>query len=67
MKITINGENAETKNGILITELLSERKVKMPDMVTVELNGNILERKVLPTTALKEDDQVELLYFMGGG
>ena len=39
----------------------------MPDMVTIELNGDILERETFATTHLKEGDVLELLYFMGGG
>jgi sulfur carrier protein len=39
----------------------------MPDMVSVELNGEILERSLFESTLLKEGDRVEFLYFMGGG
>ncbi|MHC4087967.1 MAG: sulfur carrier protein ThiS, partial [Planctomycetota bacterium] len=47
--------------------LLVEQKVKMPDMVSVELNGQILRRTEFEQTVLKNDDKVEFLYFMGGG
>jgi sulfur carrier protein len=36
-------------------------------MVAVELNDKMLEREHLSTTTLKEGDQVELLFYMGGG
>jgi sulfur carrier protein len=36
-------------------------------MVSVELNGEILERTLFGTTLLKDGDRVEFLYFMGGG
>ena len=39
----------------------------MPDMVSVELNGQILKRTKFEETVLKNDDKVEFLYFMGGG
>jgi len=39
----------------------------MPEMVSVELNGQILKRGDFETTTLKNDDQVEFLYYMGGG
>ena len=48
-------------------ELLAEQKVKMPDMVSVELNGQFLKRDEFERTLLKDGDQVELMYFMGGG
>ena len=39
----------------------------MPEMVSVELNGDILDRDAFATTQLSNDDEVEFLYFMGGG
>ena len=42
MRITINDEAVTIdKKELSITELLKERKVKMPEMVSVELNGTI--------------------------
>lgn len=67
MKITTNGTETEVEDGITVTRLLSVRDVKMPDMVSVELNGEILERADFGTTIVREGDQVEFLYFMGGG
>lgn len=67
MKLIINGEEVEVQEGISVTELLGVRKVKMPDMVSVELNGEILDRQVFAVTTLKPGDKVEFLYFMGGG
>lgn len=68
MKLQINGE-AETieKESITISDLLAYKEVKMPEMVSVELNGDILDREAFDSTNLKDDDQVEFLYFMGGG
>ena len=67
MEITINGEQVNCSDGLTVSELLVEQKVKMPDMVSVELNDQILKRSYFETTALKEGDKVEFLYFMGGG
>lgn len=68
MKLKINGEDkAFEKSTLTVSELLVENQVKMPEMVSVELNGEILERDQFPATALKDGDQVEFLYFMGGG
>ncbi len=39
----------------------------MTQMVSVELNGQILKRSEFETTKLKDDDKVEFLYYMGGG
>lgn len=67
MKITVNGEAAEIGENTSVSDLLTLRKVRMPDMVSVELNGRILDRKTFADTVLKEGDKVEFLYFMGGG
>ena len=67
MQIEINGEETAVDDGLNVASLLEVQDVKMPEMVSVELNDEILERKDFETTILKEGDRVELLYFMGGG
>jgi len=68
MKIKLNGEEATLdKESVTISELLALKDVKMPDMVSVEYNGDILDRDKFDATQVKEGDQVEFLYFMGGG
>jgi sulfur carrier protein len=67
MKLVINGEQIDCGDSLTVSELLVEQKVKMPDMVSVELNGQILRRTEFEQTTLKNDDKVEFLYFMGGG
>lgn len=67
MKITVNGKVKEIQDGINALELLNIQEVKMPDMVTVEINGEIIYRENLEETVIKENDEIEFLYFMGGG
>ncbi len=67
MKIVANGEPVNFSDGLTVSKLLVEQKVKMPDMVSVEVNGQILKRTRFEETVLKDDDKVEFLYFMGGG
>ena len=67
MKIIVNGQETEYSDSLTISELLIEQKVKMPEMVSVELNGEILRRNKFDQTALNKNDKVEFLYFMGGG
>ncbi len=67
MKLTINGVETVVTGVSSVTTLLADQKVKMPDMVSVELNGEILERPKFEETLLREGDKVEFLYFMGGG
>ena len=67
MDVKINGEQKSFENELSVTELLKEEKVDMPDMVTVQVNGTILSKDDYAKTSLKEGDEVEFLYFMGGG
>ncbi len=68
MKIKLNGEETTLeKDSVTISELLKLKDVKMPEMVSVEYNSDILDRDQFDTTQVKEGDQIEFLYFMGGG
>ena len=68
MIITVNGEKqtlegADTK----ISDLLVLNKVNKPDMVSVQINGLFVDKKDYETRKIVENDEVDFLYFMGGG
>ena len=68
MQITINGEpESIPEEGWSITRLLQFKNVESPDMVSVQLNGVIVERSSYGDTLLADNDELEFLYFMGGG
>ncbi len=70
MQLVINGkyEKLDTnKQEVSVIELLKLKEVKMPEMVSVQLNGDILLRKAFDSTYVHENDEVNFLYFMGGG
>ncbi len=67
MKLTINGKETNVNDGSNVVALLKEKDVRMPEMVSVELNGEILAQETFQDTLLQENDKVEFLYFMGGG
>ncbi len=67
MKLIVNGKEGNLAEGLTISQLLIEQEVKMPEMVSVEVNGQILKRSQFENTTLNEGDKVEFLYFMGGG
>ena len=67
MKLIINGKESNLTEGLTISGLLIEQEVKMPEMVSVELNGQILKRSQVESTTLNQGDKIEFLYFMGGG
>ncbi len=68
MNLTVNGEKRSVNaKEMTVTGLLGKEQVKMPEMVSVELNGRILKRNEFDGTVLQDGDEVEFLYFMGGG
>ncbi|MBQ9328788.1 MAG: sulfur carrier protein ThiS [Solobacterium sp.] len=67
MKLIISGEIKTYEDGITISQLIKEEKVETPDYVTVSVNTEFPDREAYETTVLNEGDQVEFLYFMGGG
>jgi len=69
MKISINGREttiAENPDRT-VDSLLEELDVSQRLYVTVELNGDILDRSAYESTPVSEGDVIEFLYFMGGG
>ena len=67
-KITVNGkEQTIEKSRISLLELIQLNNVKQPEMVSVQLNGEFVLREQYNTTEIKEGDEVDFLYFMGGG
>ena len=67
MQLIINGKEEMMPDVLTVTDLLKIRGIETPEMVSVELNSEILSRGDFEKTYLKEKDQIEVLYFMGGG
>lgn len=68
MQVMINGETETIdEKDLSISRLLAIKKVESPDMVSVQLNGKIVARQQYGQQLLAENDEIEFLYFMGGG
>ena len=69
MTITVNGKETtlSANPARTVESLLEELDVSQRLYVTVELNGEILERDAFAATPVSEGDGIEFLYFMGGG
>ncbi|MCD7936361.1 MAG: sulfur carrier protein ThiS [Tannerellaceae bacterium] len=65
--ITVNGKNQEVKLPLSVLELIRQNNVKQPEMVSVQVNDSFVNREDFPVRQVKEGDQIEFLYFMGGG
>ena len=67
MKITVAGVVKEVKDNITISELIAQENVETPEYVTVSVNDEVAKSADFETQQLKDGDNVEFLYFMGGG
>ncbi len=67
MVLTVAGEKKTFKDGLNVKELIEAEKVETPEYVTVSLNDEFLDHDRFETTVLKDGDNVEFIYFMGGG
>jgi sulfur carrier protein len=66
-KIKVNGNEQEISNLVSLTELIALNNVAQPSMVSIQLNGEFVVRDDYDSTLVKEGDEVDFLYFMGGG
>jgi sulfur carrier protein len=68
MVIQVNGEpQTIARESISVAELLVLNKVELPDMVSVQLNGEFVDKSVYVSTTVAAKDEIDFLYFMGGG
>lgn len=67
MTIIVGGEKKEYEEGLTLVKLIEVENVEMPDYVTVSINDEFVDNDKKETTLLKDGDNVEFLYFMGGG
>jgi len=68
MKIQVNGDKKEFAiDTLYIAELLQLENVDQPDMVSVQRNGEFVNKDDYQTCKIEEGDEIDFLYFMGGG
>jgi thiamine biosynthesis protein ThiS len=68
-KLRINGVDKEYAHGKLpstLSELLEQLDIKAATIVA-EVDGHIIERDRFSQTCLNNDQQIELIRFVGGG
>ena len=68
MQVTVNGERQTLPAEVAtIAQLLKASGVESVEMVSVQRNGEFVEKDALATAQLAEGDEIDFLYFMGGG
>ncbi len=66
-KIIVNGEYQEVELPLTVSELIKSNNVFQPEMVSVQVNEEFVEREEFDSLQIKDGDSVDFLYFMGGG
>ena len=67
MKITVAGAQKDVAEGLTVAALIEQEKVDTPQYVTVSVNEEFIDSDKFDSRVLQEGDDVEFLYFMGGG
>ncbi len=66
MKITVNGNIKEFKEGISMNDLINELNLE-DKVMAAALNMEVVKQENWVTCRLSDGDKVELLDFVGGG
>ena len=66
-KIIVNGEAQQVELPLNLAELIKKNNVLQPDMVSVQVNDDFVDRTEWDTLQINEGDSIDFLYFMGGG
>ncbi|MDO4803318.1 MAG: sulfur carrier protein ThiS [Lachnospiraceae bacterium] len=67
MKIVVAGETKEVADNLTVAALIEQEQVETPQYVTVSVNEEFVESSLFENRVLQDGDEVEFLYFMGGG
>jgi len=67
VRIQINGEPREFPERTLSLQELLDTLSLPPQRIAVELNKTIVPRSQWEKTIVGEDDQIEIVHFVGGG
>lgn len=66
MKITVNEEPLEVKEGLTAVELLEQLELS-GKRLALEVNFEILPRSAFATHRFQEGDRIEIVHAIGGG
>ena len=66
VSVTINGAVESLGKGSTVLDVLNAKKAR-PEMMAVEINGELLRKDDYGVTALSDGDRMEFLPYMAGG
>jgi sulfur carrier protein len=65
--IQVNGKNQEVESPVSLIEVMRINNVTQPEMVSIQVNGEFVSREDFGTVQINQGDEIDFLYFMGGG
>ena len=66
MELIINGELRQINESQNLAELVKELDIQSPNFA-MALNQQVIPRSKYESTAIKENDQIEIVHAVGGG
>ena len=66
IKIKINGKVKSFQEKVSLLKLVKNLKIPI-NKVAIELNQEIIDKKKLNKTILRNKDNIEIVHFIGGG
>ena len=66
IEIKVNGKFKNITENYKISDLVKDLKIPLKK-VAIELNQEIMDKKKISKIALKNDDKMEIVHFIGGG
>ena len=65
--IKVNGESQVVELPLTVEELIKQNNVENPELVSVQVNEEFLDRNEYANQQVEEGDEIDFLFFMGGG
>lgn len=65
--IKVNGESQVVELPLTVEELIKQNNVENPELVSVQVNEEFLDRNEYAKRQVEEGDEIDFLFFMGGG
>lgn len=66
MRVVLNGSDQEIEPGTTVADLVGSFKLE-PKHVAVEVNCELVPRRVFDSTSVNQGDQIEIVTLVGGG
>jgi thiamine biosynthesis protein ThiS len=66
VELTINGDKREVKESQNLADLVKELDIQAPNFA-IALNQQVVPRSKYDSTAIKDNDKIEIVHAVGGG